>query len=243
MSNFDSHPSRAGGLPFVNLIELSVQGGRDVLDGINFIDNNTEGHIIHRNKINGALWEVVDIFPKEMIQKHHSTLLKNNVNIFIGLLLFSIFMLYIVFQEEKKRKTAEYNVLDTNKNLEKLIAVKTIDLQKFHSAIEQAKDATIITNNKGVIEYVNDAFTQVTGFARKELIGRTSNHLKSGKHDEEFYKNMWRTLLAGNPFHSVFINRRKNGDLYHEDKTITPIKDNDGHIIYFIGTVKMFLNA
>ncbi|MCG6934585.1 MAG: EAL domain-containing protein [Proteobacteria bacterium] len=109
---------------------------------------------------------------------------------------------------------------------------------KLNRILEQTADIVIVTNLEGLIEYVNPAFEETTGFSAREVIGRTPNFLVSGKHKSEFYTNMWNTILAGKNYNNVMINRRKDGSLYYEEKTITPIKDSAGNITHFVSTAK-----
>ncbi|MBI3571271.1 MAG: EAL domain-containing protein [Gammaproteobacteria bacterium] len=110
--------------------------------------------------------------------------------------------------------------------------------QRLTSAIEQTADAVLITDPDGTIEYANPAYEATTGYSREEVIGRKPNIVKSGQHDERFYRELWRTILDGRPFRAVFINRRKNGELYYEEKTITPIRSPQGVITHFVSTGK-----
>ncbi len=109
---------------------------------------------------------------------------------------------------------------------------------KLSRALEQTADAVMITDRDGAVEYVNPAFEQVTGYASAEMLGRQPKMLKSGKQSPGFYENMWKTILAGEVFNDVLINRRRDGSLYYEEKTITPIKDGDGRITHFVATGK-----
>jgi len=110
--------------------------------------------------------------------------------------------------------------------------------EKLSHAIEQTADSVVITNPNGVIEYVNPAFEQTTGFGRAESLGQTPRIVKSGRHDQAFYQRLWRTIRSGEIFRDVLVNRRKTGELYYEEKTITPLKDRDGRITHFISTGK-----
>lgn len=100
--------------------------------------------------------------------------------------------------------------------------------------INAAHDAIIITDLNGIIEFVNPSFTKITGFEPAEAIGKTPSIFRSGTYDKNFYKSIWKTILSGKVWHDKIINRRKNGDLYTEDMTITPIFDSDGHISHFV---------
>ncbi len=105
-------------------------------------------------------------------------------------------------------------------------------------ALEQTADAVMITDRDGIIEYVNAAFEDVTGYAKAEVIGRSPDLLRSGFQDAAFYGQLWQALLNGLPFSDVFINRRKDGELYYEEKTITPVRDEQGNITHFVSTGK-----
>ena len=111
-------------------------------------------------------------------------------------------------------------------------------MKKLSSAIEQTADIVLITDKAGLIEYVNPAFETVTGYSLGEVRGKSSNLIRSRKHDEKFYKYLWDTILKGEVFRDVIINRKKNGELYYEEKTITPLKDEQGGITHFISTGK-----
>jgi len=110
--------------------------------------------------------------------------------------------------------------------------------QKLSSALENTGDSVFITDAEGVIEYVNAAFETNTGYSRDEVLGKNISLIKSGKHEPEFYKNLWDTILSGKDFQDIFINQKKNGALYYEEKTITPLQGDDGTIVNFVSTGK-----
>jgi len=110
------------------------------------------------------------------------------------------------------------------------------EMRKLSSAIAQTADAVMITDRQGSIEYVNPAFETMTGYKRADVLGARSNILKSGRQGETFYQRLWSTILAGEPFSDVLVNRRKDGSLYYEEKTITPLKDAYGSITHFVST-------
>lgn len=109
-------------------------------------------------------------------------------------------------------------------------------LQKLSAAIEQTIDTVAITDRNGLIEYVNPAFEQVTGYTFREAVGCTPRILKSGTSPTEYYQNMWKTILSGKVFREEVINKKKNGELFYEQKTITPLFDKQGNITHFVGT-------
>jgi PAS domain S-box-containing protein len=109
-------------------------------------------------------------------------------------------------------------------------------LKQLSLAIEQSADCVVITNKDGIIEYVNPAFERLTGYTPDEALGRTPRILRSNKYSQKFYQTLWATILAGEVFRKVIVNRKKYGELYYEDKIITPIKDAAGQITHFVST-------
>lgn len=112
------------------------------------------------------------------------------------------------------------------------------EIRKLSRVVVQMADPVVITDKNGVIEYVNPAFEELTGYSLNESIGKTPSILKSDFHPNEFYKDMWKTILQGNVFECEFKNRKKNGDFFYEIETITPVTSPDGEIINFIMTGK-----
>ncbi|MCL5966350.1 MAG: PAS domain S-box protein [Deltaproteobacteria bacterium] len=101
-------------------------------------------------------------------------------------------------------------------------------------AVEQADETIMITGVDGTIRYVNPAFERVTGYTRDEAVGRNPRFLKSGKHDEAFYREIWDTLSRGEVWTGRIVNRKKNGELFEEDATISPVRDGTGRIINYL---------
>ncbi len=104
------------------------------------------------------------------------------------------------------------------------------------TAIEQSAEAVVITNLQGRIEYVNPAFTDITGYTREESLGQNPRILKSEEQDPAFYQELWTTILAGKPWQGELINRRKDGTFYHEQMNIAPVKNARGELTHFIAT-------
>ncbi|MFZ2198682.1 MAG: PAS domain S-box protein, partial [Thermodesulfovibrionales bacterium] len=129
-------------------------------------------------------------------------------------------------------------VIHVARNITERIAAE-IQMRKLSTAVETAADMIVITDNGGIIEYVNPAFEAVTGYTREEAIGKTPRILKSGIHGEEFYKELWDTVLSGNVYRNVFINRKKNGELYYDECTITPMRNQRNAITHFIASAKV----
>jgi PAS domain S-box-containing protein len=102
-------------------------------------------------------------------------------------------------------------------------------------ALQSAANAVVITDRNGVIQSINPAFSQITGYTPDEVIGKHPNLLKSGKHDETFYRQLWETIMNDQAWHGELVNRRKDGSLYTEEQTITPVRNASGQVTHFIG--------
>jgi phosphoserine phosphatase RsbU/P len=105
-------------------------------------------------------------------------------------------------------------------------------------AVEQTADSILITDSQGIIEYVNPAFEEITGFSAGEVLGRKPNVLKSGQHDDEFYRDLWSKLISGDSFKGTIVNRNKSGELFWSEQTITPIKDDAGATTHYVSVLK-----
>ncbi len=126
----------------------------------------------------------------------------------------------VVFRDISERKRAEER------------------LQRLSSAVEQTADSVVITDRAGIIEYVNPAFEETTGYSSAEAIGRTPRLLKSGRQSDDYYRELWATILRGEPFRGTTINRKKSGMLYWAEQTITALKDTEGRITHFVSVLK-----
>lgn len=109
-----------------------------------------------------------------------------------------------------------------------------LDYRAFRQVIEQASHSIFWTDRDGVIEYVNPAFTEHTGYSFKEAVGNDPSILKSGYHNDRFYSELWETIISGEVWEGQIINRRKNGETYESRQTIAPIEDRSGTITRFV---------
>jgi PAS domain S-box-containing protein len=109
-------------------------------------------------------------------------------------------------------------------------------LQKLRRTVEQSPDPVMITDRSGVLEYVNPAFEALTGYSKDEVMGQTLGILKSEQQAGELYEEMWDTVLSGQTFHGVVMNRKKNGDTFILEKSITPLRNAAGEITHYIST-------
>ena len=108
------------------------------------------------------------------------------------------------------------------------------EITKLSTAVEQSPAAIAITDLKGNIEYTNPRFSELTGYSEEELIGKNTSILKSNNHSKDFYKKLWTTISSGKIWRGVFENMKKNGDLFWETASISPILNNKGIITNYI---------
>ncbi len=107
-------------------------------------------------------------------------------------------------------------------------------LRKFWRAVEQSTELIIITDRDGTMEYVNPAFELLTGYARMEVVGQNLRLLKSEEQSFELYQDMWQSVTSGNIFRGILIHKKKNGETFVAEKTITPLRDGQGRITHFV---------
>ena len=107
-------------------------------------------------------------------------------------------------------------------------------LRQLSAAVEQSPVSVVITDARGSISYVNRKFTEVTGYTAAEALGRNPRILKSGHSPPEVYANLWETIRAGREWRGKFRNRRKNGELFWEAATISPVIDASGAVSHFL---------
>ena len=107
-------------------------------------------------------------------------------------------------------------------------------LRKLSLAVEQSANAVVITDRDSTIDYVNQRFTEMTGYYRDDVIGKTPRILHSGQTPKETYVQLWDALMKGKSWSGEFINLRKNGEKYFESAVITPLRDKDGTVTHFV---------
>jgi PAS domain S-box-containing protein len=107
--------------------------------------------------------------------------------------------------------------------------------ERLMSAIEQASETIVITETDGTIQYVNPAFEKTTGHTCREAVGENPRILKSGFHDRGFYQDLWNTITAGKTWKGRMVNRRKDGSIYTEEASISPVLNESGTIVNYVG--------
>jgi len=107
-------------------------------------------------------------------------------------------------------------------------------MRQLTQAVEQSSSGIVITDLQGRIEYLNAAVTVSSGYSPEEMLGRNPRLLQSGQTPRETYEDLWRTLGEGRVWHGEFINRRKNGEIYIEAETISPVREADGRVTHYL---------
>ncbi|MCB0210003.1 MAG: GAF domain-containing protein [Anaerolineae bacterium] len=131
--------------------------------------------------------------------------------------------------EQAQREIAE------RKRAEEELQLRNRQMQRLTTAIEQSVESVIITDTKGIIVYVNSAFERITGYSRAEAVNqKLSELIRSGKQDDAVYREIWSTISAGKVWHGRLINRKKDGTFYTDEAVISPVRNEDGHIINYV---------
>lgn len=107
-------------------------------------------------------------------------------------------------------------------------------IKQLSQAMEQSPSCIVITDREGTMEYVNQRFTELTGYSPSEVLGKNPRILKSGEQSPEFYKDLWDTILRGKDWQGQICNKKKSGELYWELAHIAPIRDEKGEITHFV---------
>ena len=128
--------------------------------------------------------------------------------------------------EEALREEIDSDITERNRTEE--------ELRKLSRAVEQSPSIVIITDTEANIEYVNPKFTEITGYEAGEVVGQNARFLKSGRQPLRFYKEMWDIIVADEEWRGEFDNRKKNGELYWERASISPVRNAEGVITHFI---------
>ena len=107
-------------------------------------------------------------------------------------------------------------------------------LGRLSQAVEQSADSVIITDREGRIEYVNPAFEELNGYACDEVFGKNPRLLNSGETDPAVFRDLWKTILSGSRYRGIMVNRKRNGELYPMEQSISPVRDERGRITHFV---------
>ncbi len=139
-----------------------------------------------------------------------------------------------ICEDITEQKRVEKELLAHRDHLQELVNERTAELQWRIAALDAAANAIVITDRNARIIWANRAFTTLSGYTLKEILGKTPATWSSGRQDRAFYQKLWRTIRAGQVWHGEIVNRRKDGAIYPEEMTITPVPDKEGKITYFV---------
>ncbi|MBF0622420.1 MAG: PAS domain S-box protein [Magnetococcales bacterium] len=210
--------------------------------------NNLMDHarivIQYKSRIEGHLFSVINSSTDQQAANYFQTFntwFENRlawVNLFrqllfvFGMMLF-VYVMVMIYRLRRKSHQLE----QTHEALrEEMVQRQRADdqLRKLGLAVEQSPVSVVITDTMGTIDYVNPKFVQATGFTRDEAIGCNPRILKSGDMSSHFYRDLWDTLASGNIWRGEFHNRRKDGSLYWESATISPVKADSGETSHYV---------
>lgn len=163
-------------------------------------------------------WRVVSVLPNSSLYAGPNKRL-NLAFIVLAIILLLILPVTVVMGQSREREN-------------ELVKKQKIYVQ----VVEQINDLIYITDSKGMIRYANPAVERHTGYAISELIGKTPKIFSSGKQSDSFYQRLWDTVKTGEIFEGYFVNRCKDGKLFYEHKTISPLRDSSGRITQFVST-------
>ena len=125
------------------------------------------------------------------------------------------------------------NYLALNQNItQRKLDEEQLNIQA--AALHAAADGIVITDNNGTIQWVNPAYEEITGYTFEEVLGKNTRLLKSGRQDKSFYERLWQTILSGETWQDELHNKRKDGDIYLEEESITPVMNVSGEITHFV---------
>ena len=205
----------------------------------------------------GTEWVVAGTLPQASVMAGGKEVLISHAGLFVAFVAFATALLWLTRCKEVRGVRTEQSLRESHSQLAAAVDTRTHELvlaqeqirqqaahceratrqtAKLATALALADDSIMITDPKGIIEYVNPAFSQLTGYAEEDVLGHTPSILRSGAHHALFFERLWKTVSAGEVFSDVFINRRKDGGTYYEQKTISPLRDAAGNITHFVST-------
>lgn len=203
--------------------------GRNVLTFVPDADKAAVEQAFKEAIEKGTGWVEAQMIAKDgsLLPYHFSTaVLKDESGQIVGLT--------GVGRDISERKRFEGQLLEWTKDIE----AANFELKKLLNAVEQAAEAILVTDIKGRIQYVNPAFTVISGYSREEALGNTPQMLNSDQNPPGLFSKMWEDILSGRIWKGTVINRKKTGELYYEEMTVTPVLDSEGKISNFIALKK-----
>ena len=166
-------------------------------------------------------------YPSDTALENFST----NKIIITGIIFIALVSVYYFLSKIKK---ADKELKKFRGEPESGAKERTSELKKLSEAVKQSPASVVITDKDGKIEYVNPKFCEVTGYSKEEAIGGNPRILKTDSHPEDFYKELWKTISSGSEWHGEFCNKKKNGEIFWESASISPITDSNGSITNYV---------
>jgi PAS domain S-box-containing protein len=225
--------------PDLVLMDIMLAGKLDGIETAGIITSEFDIPIVFLTAYSSQ-----EIFKRAAITEPYAYIIKPfnerelEINISIALYKYNIEAKFLKKQQELEQLNNYLDKLveDGTENLllETSKKHKAEDIkQRFFKIIEQTSDHVIITNAEGIIEYVNPAIVSFSGYTTGELIGGKPNILGSGVYDQNYFSNLWSTILRGDSFSDNVINRKKNGDIFISDTTIISLKDQFEKVTHY----------
>lgn len=139
----------------------------------------------------------------------------------------ALFVLYLAVNSLERAFARERSERDERQRSDRVV-------RRLLQAVEQSQNMVVVTDAQGNLEYVNSAFTGITGYAADEVLGKNPRLLGSGIHSSAYYRDLWERVLAGHEWRGEFANRRRNGTMYWERASIAPVRDEAGTITHLV---------
>jgi len=218
-----------------DLIEVGAQGTRDELSHPARLSREEQDQVVPRLEIPGTRWQAVGLLQPEMLLGYKREVIEGYTTIGMVLVAFWLVSMLILNRLKRHKQQAFEQLRALNLNLEAKVADRTKALGKLSKAVTQSPVEVLITDLRGVIEYVNPMFTVLSGYTNREVLGTNISDLQTARQNKRLLREIWQTLIKGNSWHGEMMNHHKNGRQYWLRFSISPVRDNAGQITHFIG--------
>ncbi|MBT4265659.1 MAG: PAS domain S-box protein [Deltaproteobacteria bacterium] len=183
-------------------------------------------------------WKIVSFISQAVLntelRKYSNNLLVILKVIFATLITLNGITVFFLSKSQLKRRRAEDALKRHSIELEERVLERTSELHRLTTAVEQSGSTVVTTDINFNIEYTNPAFTRTSGYSKEEAIGNNLRKLQSDQHPPEFYHKIWNTVQNGAPWRGEMVSKNKNGSLYWELATISPVKDHSGQMTHYV---------
>ena len=218
-----------------DLIEVGENGSREQLQRSFNLNKIDKKDLFIQKEIPGSRWKIVAFPEKGLFFTQINALFFQYGFLFVMIIIFYLSVLFILYRLNKQRNHAFDQLHLLNNNLETLIVERTQELTKLSTAVIQSPVEVIITDMKGIIEYINPKFTEITGYSQKEAVGSNIMLFKSEEMDVDLIKTIWRTISEGQTWSGEFLNCHKNGTKYWLRFSVSPVRNDVDQITHYLG--------